>query len=540
MPNWLEKKAFLVVDDFGDMRSSLRSMLATFGAGRIDTAANGKDAIALMEHNKYDVVLCDYNLGPGKDGQQVLEEARHRSLLGLSSVFVMITAENTREMVLGAIEYEPDNYLAKPFTKDLLRNRLEKVLIKKQDLAEISKAVERRDFAGAIRLLDARIAARPKNLAEITRLKAELCLRAGELDAAGAIYEQLLALREIPWARLGLAKVFFARGQYPETLDTLQELVYGNEPIAAAHDLLAKAHQALGQLQAAQDVLAAAVALSPKAILRQKALGELALKNKDFKLADRAFGQAVSLAKHSVFRHPSLYSGLVEAKVASDNDKEAKAALDLVRQMEREFGTDPDAQLYSAMSESLVQRRIGNEEAAQQALARADQIYERRGVQSNPELTIALASVAARLGLAERAETLFRSAVQNNHENEDVLREVEAAYRDSGLSATPETMVQEVRRAVVELNNRGVHMASSGRVEEAIGLFEQAADGMAGNKVINLNAAKVLIVEMERKGVDAEYLGKVRKYLDRVRKLDPRDAGLTKVTQRLQKLAAMV
>jgi len=95
----IEKKSYLIVDDFGDMRSMLRSMLHMFGVTRMDVASNGKEAIQYMERNKYDVVLCDYNLGAGsKDGQQVLEEARHRRLMGFGTVFVMITAENTREI----------------------------------------------------------------------------------------------------------------------------------------------------------------------------------------------------------------------------------------------------------------------------------------------------------------------------------------------------------------------------------------------------------------------------------------------------------
>ncbi|MGD8932607.1 MAG: response regulator, partial [Chromatiales bacterium] len=116
LQNLLNQRSYLVVDDFGDMRSTLRSMLSLFGVTDIDNAKNGADAIQQMEHKRYGVVLCDYNLGIGKDGQQVLEEARHRNLISVSTAFIMITAENTLSMVLGALEYEPDSYLYKPFT----------------------------------------------------------------------------------------------------------------------------------------------------------------------------------------------------------------------------------------------------------------------------------------------------------------------------------------------------------------------------------------------------------------------------------------
>ena len=113
----IESKSFLVVDDFGDMRSMLKNMLTSIGVTQINTAASGADAIDAITNQHYDIILCDYNLGPGKNGQQILEEIRYRELIGLHTIFVIISAENTRGMVMGAVEYEPDSYLTKPFTK---------------------------------------------------------------------------------------------------------------------------------------------------------------------------------------------------------------------------------------------------------------------------------------------------------------------------------------------------------------------------------------------------------------------------------------
>ncbi len=149
---------FLIVDDFVDMRSVLRNMLTSFGVTKIDMAVNGKEAIKLIEQKRFDVILCDYNLGEGRDGQQVLEEIRHRKLIGVGSVFVMVTAENTRVMVMGAVEYEPDSYLTKPFTKNLLGKRLNRLLTKKADLIQIEHAINNLDYDLANRLIDEKLA----------------------------------------------------------------------------------------------------------------------------------------------------------------------------------------------------------------------------------------------------------------------------------------------------------------------------------------------------------------------------------------------
>ena len=99
----------LIVEDSAEARGLLRGFMREVGAEKIDLASNGQEAIDFMKSHKFDIVLCDYNLGKGKDGQQVLEEVRVSKYLSYSTVFIMITAETTLEMVMGALEYQPDN-----------------------------------------------------------------------------------------------------------------------------------------------------------------------------------------------------------------------------------------------------------------------------------------------------------------------------------------------------------------------------------------------------------------------------------------------
>ena len=77
----LKQANTLIIDDFQGMRTMLRDFVRLMGVTRIDTASNGKDAINQLGNNKYDIVICDYNLGAGANGQQVLEEAKLRKLI---------------------------------------------------------------------------------------------------------------------------------------------------------------------------------------------------------------------------------------------------------------------------------------------------------------------------------------------------------------------------------------------------------------------------------------------------------------------------
>ncbi|HHH38689.1 MAG TPA: response regulator [Sedimenticola sp.] len=534
-PHELSSKSFLIVDDFGDMRSMLRSMLQSIGVSRIEIVANGESAIQALESARYDIVLCDYNLGPGKNGQQVLEEARHRELIGLGSVFLMITAENTREKVMGAVEYEPDSYLTKPFTKDLLKARLVKLVVRKKNLEPVERAVRQRDIPKAIGLLERLIAERPRNLPELIKLKAELCFSAGQYEQAALVYEQVLAAREMPWARLGLGKVMFASGRLERARDMFEQLIRDHGQLTAAYDWLAKTLQALEQPEPAQRVLQQAVEISPKAILRQRALGELALRNGDPATAEKALSQAVRLGQNSVYRHPALYTGLARAQAAQGN---GKAALKALGQLERAFKGSDEARLYAAMEEGMVRSRMGEEQAADACLDRARGLYRTLGSQPPAELTLELARTCGLLGDREGARELLRSAVSNNHTEEAFLKQVGDVIDELDMEMDAERFIGDIRREIVRLNNQGVELARQGSLEEAVTLFEKAVQRMPGNRVVNLNAARVLIMRMQERGVDSEQLGRTREYLERVRTVDPENPSLRRILGMYQGLLA--
>ena len=120
----LQGQKILIVDDLVEARSALKSMLTVLGADDVYSATDGREAVEYIMEHDFDLVLSDYNLGKGKDGQQILEEARYTNRLRATASFVMITGENAVDRVMGALEYDPDAYVTKPFTLSILRERL--------------------------------------------------------------------------------------------------------------------------------------------------------------------------------------------------------------------------------------------------------------------------------------------------------------------------------------------------------------------------------------------------------------------------------
>ncbi|MEJ2419952.1 MAG: response regulator, partial [Exilibacterium sp.] len=204
------QKKCLIIDDFPEVRGSVKRILKNFGVNSIDTAANGDEAVALCKSHRYDIVLCDYNLGAGKDGQQVLEELRYLRALLNTSLFVLITAESSRQMVLGALECEPDDYITKPITQTSLRVRLDKALLKHEALYDIKKAIDKRDYQSAITQCDRVMKAQKKYVTDCLKLKAQLYLKIEQYPQAKKIYEDVLAIKPVHWARLGLGKTLLA------------------------------------------------------------------------------------------------------------------------------------------------------------------------------------------------------------------------------------------------------------------------------------------------------------------------------------------
>ncbi|MDZ7751150.1 MAG: response regulator [Gammaproteobacteria bacterium] len=529
------KKRFLVVEDFDDMLRAIRQMLEAMGAKEVRLAANGEDAIKEMARFPMDAVLCDYNLGDSKDGQQILEEARARRLLKPAAVFIMVTAETSIDMVLGAVDHKPDDYIIKPFNRNALKLRLDRAMARKAEFAPIEAAAAAGDVRGAIARCDEGLAHKGRYGLEIMERKGGLLLEAGDHAGALALYDEVLAHRELHWAKLGRGICLFHMGDLEQAHDIFAELVSSNRLAMEAYDWLARVEKARGNTRQAQQVLAQATALSPKSVHRQKALGELAYGNADYELAGKAFRSVVRLNRYSSFRSLSDHTRLAEALHSAGDDSGALSALREGQRIHRVEANAEDARR-AALLEGGVLKSMGREDEARAVLAAVEPAAGEPADARHSSL-----DDARRLfeeGKADAAAHLLEELVRNNHEDEALLAEVKSVFAEAGLRERGSAMVDATQDQLIRLNNEGVDLARAGKLGEAIALFRDAAEGMPANRVVNLNAAQVLVIEMRDKGVDQKLLAEAERYLERVAKVDPDNAKYRSVRERLEKLAA--
>ena len=118
--------SFLVVDDKQPMRTVITNQLRAFGAEKIAQVANGREALILLKHKPFDVILSDWNM-PVMDGLELLKAVRSDETL-CHLPFVMITAEAERGRIAEAIVCGVSDFLVKPYNAKNLLSRVEKAM----------------------------------------------------------------------------------------------------------------------------------------------------------------------------------------------------------------------------------------------------------------------------------------------------------------------------------------------------------------------------------------------------------------------------
>jgi tetratricopeptide (TPR) repeat protein len=527
-------KYFLIVDDFQGMRTLMREMLKTFGVKNIDTVTNGIEAIASLEKNKYDVVLCDFNLGTGKNGQQILEEAKHRDLVGLSTAWVIITAEKTADMVFGAAEYMPDDYILKPVNEATMRSRLEKVIARKTVLVNIEKAMRAKNHARVVALCDELMASNKTSATELLRIKTGTLLAMGQYEQARQVFEQILAKRDIPWAKTGLGKVAYYKNDMDRARQLFREVINQNSAYLEAHDWLAKCHEAAGELEEAQRVLVRSTELSPHSVLRQKNLGALAHKRGDMETAEKAFRKTIKLGEFSVHKSPDAYLGL--AKVCSTRNNPAEA-LQILKNVTKEFESSETA-MHAKVVEGLVYREAGDHINAGKISKEVAELVRADDNKGNPGMMLEAAQLFLATGNKEAAENLAKSVVKNNHENTELLAQVSELYNQAGFQDIGQALVNKSKQEVIELNNRGVVMAKEGKLDDAIKLLSDARTMLPNNKRIMINLVNMAILSMRQSGRNDYLMQLSRECVEQVAKLDRQEEWCAQVRAALDAIPA--
>jgi tetratricopeptide (TPR) repeat protein len=324
-------------------------------------------------------------------------------------------------------------------------------------------------------------------------------------------------MREIPWARMGLAQAQYFLENYAAAAEGFQQIVAEHPNYMSAYDWLAKAYTALGDETSAQRVLMDAVARSPRTLQRQKDLGETAYHNEDLDTAQDAFEAVLEFGKFSSFTEPEDFANLSRIFLDKGEYDQARTVMSNAR---KTFESSPQVMLHAAVMDSMIYDKAGNKEAAERAFAEARSLFDAAG--EKPE-SLALDMVRACFQQGDQAagEKITQDLVKNNHDNPAVLKRTEQMFQRMGMHDHGKELIHNSSREVIALNNRAVKLAQAGDLKGSVELLMQAADQLKANNVVVLNAAHAILTYLAQTGWDERLAGTVREYLVTVKQRDP-------------------
>ncbi len=521
----------LLVDRSPEMRGTLRAMLGQCGMDDVQPAATAAAAVRKLEERAYDLILCEYALGDGQDGQHLLEDLRTHRLIPLSTVFIMVTSESNYERVVSAVELAPNDYLLKPFTADSLFQRVTRAMEKREAFLPAFGLIEIGNFNEAVESCREGETRTPHYAIDFMRLRAELLVSLGQAENAQEVYRRILESKAVPWARLGLAKTLFMQKRFNEAEEGLSRLIEENRQYLDAYDWLSRTREAAGRLEEAQKTLEKAVCVSPHTLRRLKKLGDIALDTGDIAVAERALSEVVRKERYSDFRDPENHVKLVKVFVAKGDCQLAEKT---IRDLERSMHGLPKTEACSALSSAMVHSKTGNREKALEALNRA-----LSASRSNSELSDDLKIDLVRTCLANQQQDAaleMISEVMLNASDEQSLEKAKEVLEGAGLKTMADELALKTRKDVMELVATGVSHAESGEYEEAVKFMLHAVRKMPGNTQVGLNAALALLKLIDHRGWNEKLAAQTRSLVDLARRGDPANPRITALTSYFQNM----
>ncbi len=114
----------MLVDDSRTIRNIEKNVLAHLGYTDILEAGDGAEALAMIEHSMPDLLLVDWNL-PNMDGLTLVKNIRKNNK---SVPIIMVTTEAEKDRVIEAIKAGVNNYVVKPFTAEMLGEKIKQTV----------------------------------------------------------------------------------------------------------------------------------------------------------------------------------------------------------------------------------------------------------------------------------------------------------------------------------------------------------------------------------------------------------------------------
>lgn len=517
----LAHKRVLIVDRHTSARNTLRIMLSALGISRVHNAGSSSEVLRLVQNDSFDIILADYNLDDGRDGQQLLEELRQKQLISRSTIYMIISAERAYHNVVSVAELSPDAFLIKPFTTDQLHNRLARAIHKKQFFAPIFELLDNNLFSDALGVCEKLSGKKTVFDADLLRLKGEILNSLGRYTDALAVYQHALSASAAPWARMGLAIALRGLERLPEAETLGVSLLKSHPQYLAVYDFIASVREEMGRLPEAQEVLQQAALNSPKNALRQRQVGHIAMRNKDYDIAERAYAKVLERRRTSSLRQIDDYTNLSRVMLSKGRTDNARVVM---QELRRDWRGNEHGELAALIVDSLCCSQEGEVNKAKQALEQAltlqHNLENLGAIEISKKISIDLAHACLNVGDEAQADEILSKVAAENNDDRDAIAQIQHVFAQVGREDEGQSLLAKVSDEIVELNNQGVLAARSGDLETSVEMLSETADRVPSLQFL-INAAKAIFTWLEKNEWDDEMAQRGLHYLNKAQEKDP-------------------
>ncbi|MDE1948264.1 MAG: hypothetical protein KGI35_06595 [Burkholderiales bacterium] len=268
----------LVVESNANLRALAAAQLREAGVGQVQESARTCDARLLLEHEPFDIVVCNREFEEaGESGQDLLDELRREHLLSPATVFLMTTSRPLYHEVVEAAESTLDGLLVRPYSTALLAERLAEARRRKRELGRVLRALHAGQTELALIHAVKRFQERRPYWNWCGRLAAELMLTLQRPGDAEHLFLKLgQASPAAAWARLGQARSRLAQGDATAARDHVAAVLAADPESADAHDLMGRILIDQCDFEGALAEYGSAADLTPGCLLRSQHAGALA------------------------------------------------------------------------------------------------------------------------------------------------------------------------------------------------------------------------------------------------------------------------
>ncbi|WP_078926462.1 response regulator [Vibrio cincinnatiensis] len=251
----------IVADDSSLVLSNIKLLLREIGfsSQNIYTAKDSKSLIKILSEEKIELIVCDFNFGDDMNGKQIYEEIQYLGLTPPWCTFIMLTGEKQGDTVKSIVDIEPDDYIVKPYSVHLVKNRILRAFYRKLALREMYTIPLDSSAEDIISIFEFTIAKNPQYESFLKRLAGESLLKFGYSHEAKALFLRCLQEGDHLWAMYGFINSCLVNGDYNDAFYYLNEWEERNlRRSPKLHECMAKLYLVKGDSTLAFDEIKSA------------------------------------------------------------------------------------------------------------------------------------------------------------------------------------------------------------------------------------------------------------------------------------------